>query len=97
MTEEDDLITTDVAAERLDRSTAYVLRLLKQGDLTGQLVGPPGRGQWLVSAASVAALAARWDANPPRRGRPAAAAPSESTLAKRRSRARQDAEIETHR
>ena len=59
------LITTDVAAERLGRSTVYILHLLKQGDLEGHLVGPP------------------------RRGRPAAAAPSASTLAKRKSRAKQ--------
>lgn len=89
---DDDQITTDVAAERLGRSTVYILHLLKQGDLEGHLVGPPRRGQWLVSAASVATLAARWASSPPRRGRPAIAAPSESTQAKRRSRAKQTAE-----
>ncbi len=82
-------ITTTEASTRLGRSLRYVLDLIDRGNLDAQRIGPPRRGQWLVSAASVAALAARWAANPPRRGRPAAAAPSELTLAKRRSRARQ--------
>jgi len=90
---DDDLITTTEAAERLDRSAVYVLRLLNRGDLAGRRIGPDTRGgQWLVRAASAAALRARWAASPPRRGRPAEAAPSESTLAKRRSRARQTEE-----
>lgn len=92
--EDTDLITTAEAAAQLGRSAAYVLNLLKRGDLAGRRIGPDTRGgQWLVSAASVAALAAQWAASPPRRGRPAEAAPSESTLAKRRSRARQEAEV----
>lgn len=92
----DDLITTDVAAERLARSPAYVLRLVKQGDLVGQRIGPDTRGgQWLVSAASVAALKAQWAVSPPRRGRPpAGATPSAAALAQRRIRAtRQTKEI----
>jgi hypothetical protein len=90
---DDDLITTDVAAARLDRSAAYVLRLLKQGDLVGRRIGPDTRGgQWLISAASVAALQARWAADPPRRGRPAQGDPTPAALAQRRSRARQATE-----
>ncbi len=66
-----DLITTEVAAARLERSAAYVLRLLKQGALQGQRIGPDSRGgQWLIRASSVEALARRWEATPPRRGRP---------------------------
>lgn len=84
-----DLITTDEAAERLKRSPAYVLRLLKQGDLVGRRIGPDTRGgRWLVSAASVAALCERWAADPPRRGRPAQGDPTPVALAKRKSRAK---------
>ncbi|NNJ13705.1 helix-turn-helix domain-containing protein [Chloroflexales bacterium ZM16-3] len=93
MSDDTDLITTTDAAAQLGRSMSTINQLIKRGDLVGRRIGPDTRGgQWLVSAASVAALAARWAANPPRRGRPAAAAPSESTLAKRRSRARQTEE-----
>lgn len=78
-----DLITTDEAATRLGRSTAYVLRLLKQGQLEGCRIGPDTRGgQWLIHATSVSALSEHWAANPPRRGRPAvagSAAANEST------------------
>lgn len=86
----DNLITTHVAAERLGRSPVYVLRLLKQGDLQGQRIGPDSRGgQWLISAHSVDALAQRWAAEPPRRGRPpAGATPSPEALPQRRARQR---------
>lgn len=88
-----DLITTTEAAVHLGRSMSTINQLIKRGDLVGRRIGPNTRGgQWLVSAASVAMLAARWAASPPRRGRPAIAAPSESTQAKRRSRAKQTAE-----
>ena len=85
----DDLITTDEAAARLERSATYVLRLRARGDLVGQRIGPDTRGgQWLISAASVDALRARWAADPPTRGRPAAGeTPSPAALAQRRSRA----------
>jgi hypothetical protein len=89
----DDLITTNDAATRLARSPAYVLQLLKRGDLVGQRIGPESRGgQWLVSVASVAALAARWTADPPRRGRPAQAKPTPDALARCRNLAHQTEE-----
>lgn len=90
----DDLITTDVAAERLGRSVERVRVLIKQGDLIGRRIGPATRGgQWLVSAASVAALRAQWARNPPKAGRPAASSePTPLALAQRRSRARRKAE-----
>ncbi len=86
---DDNLITTTEAAAQLSRSLSMINQLIKRGELIGRRIGPDTRGgRWLVSAASVAALVARWADDPPRRGRPAQGAPSASALAKRKSRAK---------
>ncbi len=86
---EDDWIELIDAANRLDRHPTQVRKLAAAGGLVTRRIGPVGRGgRWLVSAASVAALVARWADAPPRRGRPTQGAPSVSALAKRKSRAK---------
>ncbi len=82
-------LTTDEAAVRLERSRNMVLKLLAAGELRGRRLGPATRGgQWLVEAASVTELLARWAVDPPHVGRPASADPSPAALAQRRSRER---------
>lgn len=91
---DDDFITTTEAAAQLGRSMSMVNQLIKRGDLVGRRIGPDTRGgQWLISAASVAALIERWATDPPRRGRPALGEPSPAALAKRRSRAKHETEV----
>jgi excisionase family DNA binding protein len=83
-------ISTEEAATRLGKSEQIIRRLAEQGTLAADRLGPAGRGgRWMISAASVEALRAEWEKNPPRRGRPTAADPSAAALAKRRSRERQ--------
>ena len=96
MSEPNDMTPADAGAI-LDRHPSYILLLVKRGDLAARRLGPDTRGgRWLIDAASVAALKAQWDANPPQRGRPADVAPSASAVAKRRSRARvEQLEVET--
>lgn len=85
----DEWLDLPEAAARLQRHPTLVRKLVADGTLIAQRLGPTGRGgRWMVSAASVAALAAQWAAQPPRRGRPADAEPSPGALATRRSRAK---------
>lgn len=89
----DDWIELPEAATRLDRHPTQVRKLAASGDLVARRIGPAGRGgRWLISAASVAALQARWAADPPRRGRPAQGDPTPVALAKRKSRAKHETE-----
>ncbi len=87
------LLTPAEAAAILARSPRTVLKLLARGTLHGRRLGPPSRGgRWLVDAASVWALKAAWDAQPPTPGRPSLAIPSAAAHAKRRSRANRAAD-----
>ncbi len=66
---EDDWIELIDAANRLDRHPTQVRKLAAAGGLVTRRIGPVGRGgRWLVSAASVAALVARWADAPPGAG-----------------------------
>lgn len=88
-------LTSTEAAAALDVSEPYVLLLRSRGQLTARRIGPNTRGgQWLFDPASVAALRQQRAAAPPKRGRPAHAAPSPAAVAQRRSRATRQQVVE---